>query len=326
MRTVFLLRGLPASSKSTFAADLCKKEPCRFARINRDDLRSMVVGYGNDPHSLGRSGEDLIRNFKDELIRQSFREGYDVILDDTHLVPQTVKKLHKLFASIGDVKVIEKVFNVDFEECIVRDSKRTGFAHIGEKIIRDMARGAGLDKKGRKLVDREVYYAPRWSPGGAGADPESMLQDVSLPKAIICDLDGTLSLLNGRSPYDASTCDNDLPNVPVIECVKAMALQGYKTLFTSGRENKFREPTIKFIEQHCNIINDATNELKTIDYDLFMRATGDQRKDSIVKSELFDANVVGKYNVVFVLDDRNQVVDFWRRIGLTVFQVAEGNF
>ena len=33
-----------------------------------------------------------------------------------------------------------------------------------------------------------------------------------------------------------------------------------------------------------------------------------------------------KYNVHFVLDDRQQVVDMWRSLGLTVFQVAEGDF
>jgi len=33
-----------------------------------------------------------------------------------------------------------------------------------------------------------------------------------------------------------------------------------------------------------------------------------------------------KYHVEFVLDDRNQVVNFWRYLGLTCFQVAEGDF
>ena len=33
-----------------------------------------------------------------------------------------------------------------------------------------------------------------------------------------------------------------------------------------------------------------------------------------------------KYRVLFVLDDRNQVVDMWRDIGLTCLQVADGNF
>lgn len=337
MRTIFILKGLPGSGKSHFAAELIRKEPGRFVRINRDDLRSMAVGPGNNPHARDNDREELVRTFKNDLTRQAIREGYDVILDDTHLVPATVKKLHVLAASVGDVKVIEKAFDVSVDECIRRDDLRTGFARVGEKIIRDMARGAGLDKK-RVITDREIYYPPRWSPGGPGADPYKVQQDDSLPKAVICDLDGTLSLMNGRSPYDTSTCDKDLPNVPVIECVKAMHVQGYAILFTSGREEKAREPTARFIEQWVRVpptkglgalipgslsVNDG---LVGISYSLFMRATADMRKDSIVKRELFDAHIAGKYNVVFCLDDRNQVVDFWREIGLTAFQVAPGNF
>ena len=57
-----------------------------------------------------------------------------------------------------------------------------------------------------------------------------------------------------------------------------------------------------------------------------MRTLGDMRKDSIVKQELYEQNILGKFNVSFILDDRQQVVDMWRSLGLTVFQVAEGDF
>lgn len=159
-----------------------------------------------------------------------------------------------------------------------------------------------------------------------------MEQDESLPKAIIVDLDGTWSLLNGRSPYDASTCDQDPPNTPVIEAVKAMYLQGYAVLFTSGREDKYREPTEKHIAMHGTVevpvdtSDPPSIEEVVIQHQLFMRASGDMRKDSIVKQELFDAHIRGKYNVVMVFDDRDQVVDQWRSMGLTCAQVAPGNF
>ncbi|MDJ0647343.1 MAG: hypothetical protein QNJ60_01435 [Xenococcaceae cyanobacterium MO_188.B19] len=32
------------------------------------------------------------------------------------------------------------------------------------------------------------------------------------------------------------------------------------------------------------------------------------------------------FRCLFILDDRQQVVDMWRSLGLTVFQVAEGDF
>lgn len=60
---------------------------------------------------------------------------------------------------------------------------------------------------------------------------------------------------------------------------------------------------------------------------LFMRATGDNRRDDIVKRELFDAHIRDHFNVRYVLDDRDRVVKMWRNeLGLTVLQVAEGNF
>lgn len=328
-----IFKGLPGSGKSTEAAALVKREPKRWVRINRDDLRGMVVGPGNNPHSRDSDREDLMRTFKEELTRKAFAEGYDVILDDTHLVPMTVKKLHTLAATVGDVKVIEKGVNVDVETCIKRDALRTGFAHVGEKVIKDMARGAGLDK-GRKLSDKEAYYEPR---------PDSfqtVVQDDKLPKAIMCDLDGTLAIIGKRTPYDATNCDEiDIPNWPVINAVLAMHAQGVKVMFMSGRDQKYRPETERFIEKYCiaevpvKTDVDSTFRRVVMPYELHMRGETapdpdkmDMRKDSIIKQELFDKYVRGKYNVLFVLDDRNQVVDFWRSIGLTCFQVAPGAF
>jgi hypothetical protein len=134
--------------------------------------------------------------------------------------------------------------------------------------------------------------------------------------AIICDLDGTLAIIGDRSPYDGSSCDKDKPNWPVILCVLAMYREKYDIIFMSGRYSKYRAPTEVFIKRW----------LPDVPYELFMRANGDNRKDAIVKQELYDANVRNQYNVLFVLDDRNQVVDFWRSIGLTCFQVAPGDF
>ena len=146
----------------------------------------------------------------------------------------------------------------------------------------------------------------------------------TLQKAIICDLDGTLSFANGRDWYDASTCDEDKLNEPVAEVVRWAKDNGYSIIFLSGREAKYSEPTIKFLDKHGFYANNGTY---TPGYFLHMRKTSDNRKDSIVKRELYEEYVLGKYDVLFILDDRKQVVDMWRlAYGLTVFQVAEGNF
>jgi hypothetical protein len=57
-----------------------------------------------------------------------------------------------------------------------------------------------------------------------------------------------------------------------------------------------------------------------------MREAGDSRKDSIVKQELYERHIKPSYDVFVVLDDRNQVVDMWRSLGLVCLQVAPGDF
>jgi hypothetical protein len=61
-------------------------------------------------------------------------------------------------------------------------------------------------------------------------------------------------------------------------------------------------------------------------FHLYMRPEGDMRKDAIVKLEIFDNEIRDNYDVQFALDDRNQVVEAYRSIGLTVLQVADGEF
>ncbi|OXA79016.1 hypothetical protein SAMN05444397_102247 [Flavobacterium aquidurense] len=147
-------------------------------------------------------------------------------------------------------------------------------------------------------------------------EPVYCEQNPDLPKAIICDLDGTLALMNGRNPFNASKCDNDFLHYPVANLLKNYKTLGYKILLVSGREHVYKEPTLRFLEKH-EITFDA----------LLMRKAKDYRKDSIIKTEIYNDSIKGKYFIEFVLDDRNQVVDTWRKdLKLPCFQVYYGDF
>jgi hypothetical protein len=130
------------------------------------------------------------------------------------------------------------------------------------------------------------------------------------------DLDGTMCLLNGRSPYDETCVRQDRPNPAVLRTVWAMHHAGYLVVFMSGRSEGCRADTEDWLREHYQFIYEG----------LFMRASGDTRRDAVVKSELFDLHVRDRFNVVAVFDDRDQVVAMWRSMGLTVFQVAPGAF
>ena len=57
-----------------------------------------------------------------------------------------------------------------------------------------------------------------------------------------------------------------------------------------------------------------------------MRRTYDRRKDCVIKMEIFEQYINNIYFVEFCIDDRTQVVELWRSLGLTCLQVADGNF
>ena len=131
---------------------------------------------------------------------------------------------------------------------------------------------------------------------------------VNAPSVIVVDIDGTLALLNGRNPYDASTCINDLPNEPVVNIVRS-----YQTvIYVSGREDKHFSQTALWLSKHDLPAGK-----------LFMRKTGDMRKDYIVKRQIFDEHIKDNYKVLFVIDDRPQVIRMWRELGLFVFDVNQ---
>jgi predicted kinase len=321
MKKLVICQGLPASGKSTYAKELVSKE--KFKRINRDELRAML-----DCSVWSKANEKIVSDARDQILKNSLENGFNVVVDDTNLVESTVKHLVEIAREVGDVEVITEPFNTSIEECLARNSKREGIARVPDSVI------IGMSKliKGKLLSRTSVKLPARFKTSSVTT------QNESLPKAIICDLDGTLALIGDRSPYDASQCDvKDKPNTSVIECVIAMYLSGYKIIYMSGRDEKYREQSVRFIEKYVTYWNDVStfenhgthadkSDFVKVPYELFMRSLNDKRKDSVVKRELFETHVAGKYNIQFVLDDRNQVVEVWRQMGLTCFQVAEGNF
>jgi phosphoglycolate phosphatase-like HAD superfamily hydrolase len=143
---------------------------------------------------------------------------------------------------------------------------------------------------------------------------------------IVCDLDGTLCDISHRTHWvqvpsgvrknwDAffSEVPNDTPNQAVLDLLY-MVSEYSRVIFCSGRPERCRTDTEAWLKQHL-----------FTKYELWMREDGDFRRDDIVKQEILD-KYIDKDRVKFVLDDRNQVVDMWRRNGLHCFQVAEGDF
>jgi len=149
---------------------------------------------------------------------------------------------------------------------------------------------------------------------------------------IICDLDGTLANCEHRVHHVRSKPKNwdafyagvkdDEANYPVLNLLHTYLESDwldYRLIFCSGRPERCREDTETWLHEQ------GFHRGHKARYKLLMRKDGDFRQDYIVKQEILDQHI-DKDRVLFVLDDRQQVVDMWRRNGLTCFQVAEGNF
>jgi hypothetical protein len=144
-----------------------------------------------------------------------------------------------------------------------------------------------------------------------------------LPRIVLVDLDGTVALKDradgSRGWHEYERVGEDLPNYPVIAMVNLLrSSQHADIVFMSGRKDYCREQTRKWLADRIGVW--------AKDVPLHMRSSKDNRSDDIVKHELFDEHIRGKYHVVGVFDDRDRVVAMWRAIGLQVYQVAPGAF
>jgi hypothetical protein len=142
------------------------------------------------------------------------------------------------------------------------------------------------------------------------------------PRAVIVDVDGTVALMGKgepgrRRPYDWHRVAEDDPNTPIIELVRILRAAGFRIIFVSGRDEVCRDATNRWLLNHKAIrLGEA----------LFMRPEKDNRPDGEVKSEIYKRDIEPYYSMAYVVDDRNQVVKVWRSLGLTVLQVADGDF
>lgn len=286
MATLIMTKGLPASGKSTWAAEhVLGRKAGDVVRVTKDMLREMLHAgrhHGNT--------ESQVVTTRDVIVAQFLGRGIDVIVDDTNLNPVHEERLRRLAAAHEAEFMVQDFTSVDVDECIRRDLGR--MRTVGESVIREM---------------HQQWLRVRPTPASVDALAEP---------AVIIDVDGTVARMVGRGPYDWDLVGSDEPNKPVIAVVRALHAAGNQVLFLSGRDSICRTETMAWLDRHIGV-----------PYRLYMRPVGDNRKDSLVKRELFDEHVSGRYQVVAVLDDRDQVVRMWRdELGLTCLQVDYGAF
>ena len=136
MKKILILRGLPASGKSTYARNLLTQNPHAWKRLNKDELRAML---DNSVHS--KTNEKFIENVRDMMLVEALKEGKNVVIDDTNLSERPVERIkevvQKYIKDSGEAVHIEiKDIETSLEECLERDKKRE--KKVGENVIMRM--------------------------------------------------------------------------------------------------------------------------------------------------------------------------------------------
>ena len=143
------------------------------------------------------------------------------------------------------------------------------------------------------------------------------------PRAVICDLDGTLCNVAHREHFMRvrpkqreefhSACVKDEIVKPVHELLALFRSGGYRIVFLTMRPARFRPQTEAWLAEHG------------VDYDELLMAA-DTRPDAEQKRSMYEEFLHPRYDVHFVIDDRASVVAMWREMGLMVLDVAGADF
>lgn len=309
MTKLLITRGLPGCGKTTWARQWVAEDPRRRCRVNRDDLGVQLHGRRfYEDRELMTHTEKAITVAAQAQIGQLLRRGWDVVCDDTNLRRRVARELRSVALLNGAQFEVVDMLDVPLERVMRQNEGRFGTpGYVPVEVITDMA---------EKFTGKNAYRLPLEDEPEDGDFVEPYVPIPGTRKAIMVDIDGTVALMGSRSPYDETRVHEDLPNHAVIATVRAMAAAGYRVLFCSGRTDACWQATHAWLTAHVDVPIES----------LLMRKAGDTRKDSVVKTEIFNKHIRDNYTVECVFDDRAQVVAAWRSLGLTVFAVAEGNF
>ncbi|AGN30140.1 PseT polynucleotide 5'-kinase and 3'-phosphatase [Vibrio phage nt-1] len=294
--------GVPASGKTTWAEKYCEKN--NAVNVNRDDTRQELFGpFKWGEYKFEKKNEELVTKVNKDKALMSLRFGMDVVISDTNLVPGRREEWRNIAKELG-AEYEERLFHISFDEAFARDKARE--MSVGGKVLTTMFQN--YHKNNRDLIIKHFKERLEY------------LWKHATQAVVLSDIDGTVAEMHKgvkgrRSPFEWFRVEEDTPRDTVIEILDYMSFD-YKIIFMSGRDGICEEHTRRWLTEHMPFFW----------ADLVMRKKGDSRPDWIIKLELLVELAEKGYQPKVMFDDRDQVVNTLREVGVEVFQVQPGNF
>ena len=288
--------GISGSGKSTYVK---KHAISGSVIVNNDSIRRHSLNISPkhnlwDHYKFDKTVESQVKSETNALINYAFHYKKDLWIDNTNLTATKNEHLKEFLEKLN--------YEVCFHNLNTSSNINT-YLHQNQQRINKLQPSVINDQYIRACINNYVDFETG---------------DRVQARIALVDIDGTVAdHCNQRSPFDWSKISNDKPRSYVIETLNALYNFGSIDFiqFLSGRDSICYEDTILWLQNVAGF--DMTR------HRLLMRQQKDNRKDVLIKSEIYENCIKDKYEVKFVFDDRNQVVDYWWDQNLPVFHVGD---
>lgn len=222
MSKLIMMRGLPASGKTTASKELVAQGS--WVRLNRDLLRTMLhfdkwTGFN----------EGLTVDAEKALAKMYLEKGISVIIDDTNMSDKHRDMWREVAKETNsELAILEK--NPPFDELIIREVKR--------------------DKVGVHVIYRMGFQF------GKVPQPAKpfVLCDID---GTIADCSHRQMYVQGEGKKDWKTffsmMDEDTPRLDVIKTVMEYKSKGHEIILLTARPEDYREMTEEWVAKHTDI-------------------------------------------------------------------------
>ena len=253
----------------------------------------------------------------DELLETVPDEFYDFVTETEGSLRDQYAVIEREAAELFREVAMEQQEGGDRREFALRATKTKYPA-----ILFAMLDGKDYSRMIWKMIEPE-YAKPFYSTGNIPKEAPAVVTGERKP-AVIFDRDGTLASVDwsrqfvnpseGKkknwNAFNAHVIHD--PVIPAVAAILKNLRPDVHRIMTTGRTDDLRGVMLEWIEKHELPIDT-----------LLMRRTGDNRKDSIVKTEIYREHIEPYYDVLYVIDDRPQVVEAWKALGLPVIAVTD---